>query len=173
MKNPHGSDLSLFQRASIRHEMINRIHDVFDKAGMEVELSEDDIKFIMTSYLNLFTGKEWHLSSSVTLHGDIEIRQEIQAAEGSDKDKLIHESKAEVLECVLEMLIYNREFIGIPDVERRTCHGIKILFSDIDKNSKWLESDLKLLATIGKTWINWREPDIEALFNSIKEKKTN
>lgn len=51
MKNPHGSDFSLFQRASIRHEMINRIHDVFDKAGMEVELSEDDIKFIMTSYL--------------------------------------------------------------------------------------------------------------------------
>ncbi|EPL6455751.1 hypothetical protein N0G65_002914 [Providencia rettgeri] len=88
MKNPHGSDFSLFQRASIRHEMINRIHDVFDKAGMEVELSEDDIKFIMTSYLNLFTGKEWHLSSSVTLHGDIEIRQEIQVREDNHFTKV-------------------------------------------------------------------------------------
>lgn len=78
MKKLDGSELNMFERAKVNLCLADRVQSVFADAALEVELTEDDIKSTLLNYLNASTGKDWHLSSSVTLHGDIEVSQQIR-----------------------------------------------------------------------------------------------
>ncbi|MEY0304031.1 hypothetical protein AB7W11_19145 [Providencia manganoxydans] len=83
MKKLNGSELNMFERAKVNLCLADRVQSVFADAALEVELTEDDIKSTLLNYLNASTGKDWHLSSSVALHSDIEVNQQIQIAENS------------------------------------------------------------------------------------------
>ncbi|MEX9781126.1 hypothetical protein AB7Y93_15640 [Providencia manganoxydans] len=83
MKKLNGSELSVTERAMLNINLADRIQNVFADAASEITLTEDDIKSTLLNYLNASTGKDWHLSSSVTLHGDIEVSQQIQIAENN------------------------------------------------------------------------------------------
>lgn len=177
MKKLDGSELNMFERAKVNLCLADRVQSVFADAALEVELTEDDIKSTLLNYLSTSTGKDWHLSSSVTLYGDVKVSQQIEDEENNHlfNDALILKAKKKVVNIALKELILDRRY----DVNEKTVeniiYGIDKLFSCVSKFDDQLAIKLELLEEFAKTkyiWLNDKknlEIEIDLTHNIINK----